>query len=902
MPLASAVDGSTDSFRGSNGFASAVSGSKLSARIAIVLSLASGGAGLANQIVWTQQATLWLGHEAAAVLAVVAAFFGGLSLGAFVLAGRIERSPWPARWYAAAEAVVGLWSLLLALALPLATSWLLTAIGDRPTPAWQWLVAFVGTFGLLLPATAAMGATLPALERAVRDRHLEQRTIARLYAANTLGAVAGVLIAAFFAVPVLGLFRTAVLVGTLNLLCGLGALLLRASGSRASGPASRAPPADLMLQSEPTTSDSLLQRRRAVLATLACTGLLGIGYEVLTVRMLSQVTENTVYTFALLLAVYLVGTAFGATCGMTRMARRGRADGVRKTLLMALAGACLIGTVAMADAEGLAGALRRSFGHSVPGALAAESALAVIVFLPPTLVMGALFAHLLAEARSVGVNLGVAVGVNTLGAAIAPLVFGVLLLPTIGPKTALLSIAGGYLALSMGRSSRRRQAALTVSGVGVALALLLPPLRVVELPPGGAVVRYRDGMSASVSVVEDGEGIRRLRIDNRQQEGSSGTVRADARQALLPLLLHPAPHRALFLGLGTGITARAAAQDAELHVDAVELLPEVIEASSSFANALPADPVRDMRLDVLAADARRYVRATSRRYDLIVADNFHPARSGSGALYTVEHFDAVRARLAEGGLFCQWLPLHQLDLQTVRSIVGSFMAVYPNGAAVLATNSLDTPVLGLVGHKRNERFEADAVRGRLARAALSWSPAAFGFEDEVAVLGSFIAGPGALHRFAGDAPMNTDDRPVVAYRAPRITYAPDSRPRDRLLTLLTELALEPEEWLALSADPSFGARLNAYRAARARFLEVGRDVSATSDVREMLRRVGEPLFDVLRISPDFRAAYDPLFRMARALERVDPAQARAVLARLVELQPFRQEGRAALVQVDEERP
>ena len=191
----------------------------------------------------------------------------------------------------------------------------------------------------------------------------------------------------------------------------------------------------------------------------------------------------------------------------------------------------------------------------------------------------------------------------------------------------------------------------------------------------------------------------------------------------------------------------------------------------------------------MAADARRYVRASDRRYDVIVSDNFHPARSGSGALYTVEHFEAVRRRLDAGGVFCQWLPLHQLDLETLRSIVRSFLAVYPHGWAMLASNSLETPVLGLVARGDASRFDrrrrsAIGWRGWRCRSAL----AGLGLEDELAVLGSFVAGPEALRRFAGDAAANTDDHPVVAYRAPRITYAPDSRPRDRLIALLRELS------------------------------------------------------------------------------------------------------------------
>jgi len=115
---------------------------------------ASGFSALGLQIVWTQQAAVWLGHEAAAVLAVVAAFFGGLALGALALGPRIDRSPRPARWYAGCEAAIGLWSLALAFLMGPVSASLLALIGPQPSPAWHWSVAFCGTFLLLLPATA----------------------------------------------------------------------------------------------------------------------------------------------------------------------------------------------------------------------------------------------------------------------------------------------------------------------------------------------------------------------------------------------------------------------------------------------------------------------------------------------------------------------------------------------------------------------------------------------------------------------------------------------------------------------------------------------------------------------------------------------------------------------------
>jgi spermidine synthase len=810
---------------------------------ALALMVASGCAGLGYQIVWTQQSALWLGHESAGVLATVAGFFGGLACGALLLGPRIHRSRQPARWYAACEAVIGAWSLVLALAFDPVSGWLLNLIGPQPSAAWHWSVAFCGTFLLLLPATAAMGATLPAMQRIFGS-------IPALYAANTFGAVLGVLGAAFWLVPQIGLVRTAIACAMLNFMCALLAITWFDE---------TAPEAPVVTR----------PASRHIQSVLAATGLLGIGYEVLAVRVLSQVAENTVYTFAILLAVYLVGTAIGAAV------LRGRStDG----LLRALAGACLLGTLSLAVAGPLKNALLQAMGASMGSALFAEAALAVIAFLLPTILMGALFSQLSASAGAAGISFGRSIGVNTAGAALAPFSCGVLLVPHVGTRVAMLLIATGYLLLS----SRRAWFAPTqwlAAGATAACAAWAPSLAIVDVPENGRLVSYTEGAMASVSIVEDEVGVATLHIDNRQQEGSSATVFADSRQAWLPILMHPAPRRALFLGLGTGVTARSATADPMLEVDAVELLPEVIDASTYFTGAPGSDSHGD-RLHTMAGDARRFVRASREHYDVIVADNFHPARSGSGSLYTVEHFRAVQARLAADGLFCQWLPLHQLDLDTLRSIVRSFIDVYPRSYALLATNSLETPVIGLIARNGDAAFELRQIRARLA--AGSATDLALG--DDLALLGTFIAGPDALDRFAGDAPLNTDDRPVVAYRAPRLVYAADSLPRDRLLALLRAVSIAPGE-LVQSTDVEWSTRLAAYWSARDRFLEVGRDVRPTPDVERMLAQVREPLLGVLRISPDFRPAYDPLLRMANALNERDPAAARALLDDLAHLQP-----------------
>ena len=844
--------------------------------------VASGFAGLGYQIVWTQQCALWLGHESAAVLAVVAAFFGGLALGALSMGPGIERSPHPLRWYAACEISIALWSAGLILLMSPFSNWLLQLSGEQPSPVWQWTVAFSGTFFMLLPATAAMGATLPAMEKVTTEFQNQGRSIAALYAANTFGAVLGVLAAAFYLVPELGLAGTAAICISLNLLCASLSLVALPKTSKLAGHS---------IQTGAAEADGILIK-------LAVTGLLGIGYEVLVVRVLSQVSEDTVYTFAMLLAVYLVGSALGAAVYQRRLGKSADQQKLTDQLLCALTAACLLGAASLWLSAQFKAMLLQALGVSLTTGIGAEALLAVAAFGLPTLVMGGLFSQLCGRAAASGISFGRSLGVNTLGAAAAPLLFGVLMTPLLGPKTLLLSIAVGYLALTS-RSAWFKPITWAPATAAIMLVLWTPPLAFIDIPAGGRVVSYQEGVMAAVSVVEDAERVARLRINNRQQEGSSSSLLVDARQALLPLLLHPTPKRALFLGLGTGMTAYSAAADPNLQVEAVELLPEVITASEYFRQRVFGGDSAPANIHILAADARRFVRAGQQHYDVIVSDNFHPARSGSGALYTTEHFQAVRQRLAANGVFCQWLPLHQLDLMTLRHIVQAFIGVYPRASAILASNSLDTPVLGLIGQKDGQLFNIERLRVRLANVGLPKSPAYFGIEDEFALFGSFVAGPHALARFAGNAAANSDDRPIVAYRAPRITYAPESLPRDRLISLLHEFTLQPAEIMAGNADADWEQRMTNYWTARNQYIEAGRDIKPLANVQAMLAQVREPLLSVLRISPDFRSAYDPLLQMAAMLARTDLAAARALLATLMQIQPQRTEAAELMSQLAE---
>ncbi|NBS98921.1 MAG: spermidine synthase, partial [Betaproteobacteria bacterium] len=166
----------------------------------------SGAVSLAWQMLWSTQLATTLGHEIIAVLAVVAAFFGGLAIGALMLGRSIADSRVPGRWYAALEALIALWGLALTALLPWFNQTTHALIGSQPSSLWHWGLAFGLPMVLLLPATAAMGATLPAVERQLSGA---ASRLGGLYAANTFGAVLGVMAVVFVAIPTLGLQQTA---------------------------------------------------------------------------------------------------------------------------------------------------------------------------------------------------------------------------------------------------------------------------------------------------------------------------------------------------------------------------------------------------------------------------------------------------------------------------------------------------------------------------------------------------------------------------------------------------------------------------------------------------------------------------------------------------------------------
>ncbi|TVQ54337.1 MAG: spermidine synthase [Phycisphaerales bacterium] len=830
----------------------------------------SGLAGLGYQIVWARQFSVGLGHEVPSVFAVIVAFFGGLAIGAWMLDGPIGRSRHPDRWYAALEFIIAGWALVTIALVPIVNDFASQRIGLDPSPIAHWTWAMVLPFVTLLPATVAMGATLPALERFVAAVRSRGRVVAGLYAANTLGAAVGVLMAAFLLLPNLGVMWSMITLAAMNLLCAAGILIVRPPG----GPI------------EPPTITPIVDGigRVRLGVTLFLTGALGIGYEVLGVRVMAQVLQNTVYSFACALSVYLIFTSLGAAI-YHRHWREQPFRPLLTSLIIGLSSTCLLGIMVLARGPELHLMFQNAIGGGFTGAIIAEMIFAMLVFAAPSFFMGAIFSHLVEAAKHQGGGVGRAIGLNTFGGMAGPILFGIVLLPLTGARNAIALLALAYLFLI----PERRPARLLPAVVPVVLLLLLPPhLVLVTTAPDGRVLEYREGLLGAVAIVEDANRNRALKVNNHFDMGSTVSLFLEQRLAHLPLFLHPDPERALFLGVGTGITMGAASIEPHIELTGVELVPEIIDVMHWFDPA-NAGVQNAPHATIHAADARRYVRASTHEYDVIVADLYHPARDGAGSLYTTEHFRAIRDRLAPEGIFCQWLPVYQLDEKMLRVIIRTFLDVYPDGFAIMASYNAETPCLGLIGSRSAVTFdstwferrvvERDLIEPLQQRRQALYTP--------FALFGTVIGDADGLRRYAGEGPRNTDQFPIVIHGAPRYAYAPQRAPHEQMRVLLERTdgsiaSLFPDR----DADEvRFTERLSAVHEAR--------DLYLRGEAHRVENRPIDALalyIESAAVSSDFETSYAMALRVATDLARAgDEEIARTAFRALRDARPDRPE-------------
>src|ERR1019366_291352 len=629
-----------------------------------LLSAASGVTGVAYEVLWTRMVGLQFGVSTFAVVVTVTAIMLGLACGSAAMAERTAQCARPLRLLALLEAGIALFALLLPWGIHLWTPLIDAAAGYFSPPQWRALLALASLLLLTLPA-AAMGAAFPLLLEAWKQ---VGRNIGTAYGSNTLGAGAGALLPLLL-LPSMGWSNAMRGVALLGLTVAAGLLCLdRPRRSR------------VQSASEPVPSHALLLNYGII-------GAASLLLEMAWMRLFSLAMLRTEYVLALILAVMLFGMGLGSLLASRRLGSRMMAGLPWCACGYAIAGLWLLPRVS--------GWMEQVNFHSLNGAVLGQGLLLSTLTLPVTLSLGAWLPALSSRFNLNGSWLYAA---NSLGAALGGLLY-VASSPRIGSAGALALAAVLLLlpGLILGRSRR--------AWLGVPLMLaaawsvaVLPPVKDL-LPQAMArsrdLYRYEDAI-AITQVVEQHDGQRVLLTDLRRRDASTEAtaVFVQINQARLPLLLHARPRTVLFLGIGTGISLAGSLPFPDLQRTAVELSAGSIEAAARWFRTNNQDVLRQTL--VYQDDARHFLSATPETFDVIIGDVFHPDLAGVGSLLSVEQFQRARARLADEGLFVQWLALNQFDHDTLTIVLRSFRQVFPE--AQLFLDGMHLALVGPRGH------------------------------------------------------------------------------------------------------------------------------------------------------------------------------------------------------------
>jgi len=851
-------------------------------RLLVLATMLSGAAALVDEMVWVRLLGQVFGHTAYAVQVVLAVFFAG------VAAGSAASDRWllsPRRLliaYAAVELGVGLAALLfpwmVGRAIPLYDRVAPLALETGPAHLCR-----LATGALLLAVpTALMGASLPLLLRWAAAAGADGAT-GSLYAANTLGGAAGAWTSAFVLVPGLGVagaLRAAAAASAVAAAIAVG--LARPTRVWTTDRPGRAAARGRAVSPLPAGAAPLL---------LFLGGLEAIALEVVWTRALDQRLSGTVYAFATVLSVFLVGLAGGSAA---YRALRPKLDPL--PLLISVETILCVAVVASLYAirlvPRLAGPDAAALGSGfVRQAVAVESLASGAVLLLPCTGLGFVFPLLVDLGRAQGPRVGSLLAVNSLGCVAGPLAAGLFLLPRLGLRDSLLLLAALLASISVALwILTRREGAprWTPAGVSLAFVLALAAPREIRYwgPPPERLVDYREDPAATVSVVTAGSGPPLLKVNDRIL-GGGFSVFSEHRQGHLPMLLHPDPRRVLLLGVGTGNTAGAILLHRPDRLVGAELVQGALDLARIHFAATNYGVLASPRAEILCADAWRLVRATPERYDVVVGDLFHPWEAGVGALYTREHFARVRRALLPGGTFCQWLPLFQLSTDDLRMVIRTFLSAFPSAQAWLGNLGTDVPIVGLVGSEREATLWWRGWEAARGEPSLRRSLDDARLDAPAELLAGYVGGTRALRDFAGDGPLNTEDSARLEFRAPRTFFARafGFDGEERLLALPAGPA--PVDFTG-ALDPPDAPTLAADVAAARRML-----AALLLHERTQTRLAVETAIEAARLSRTYRRPADVLRELAWSSLHREPdlaAQAFDALLLLVPVDPDAREG------------
>ena len=699
----------------------------------------SGLCSLVYELVWLRLAMARFGVTTALVSILLSVFMAGLGAGSW-LAGRWVRRygdrvkfP-PLRLYAICELGIGASALLV----PLELSWgsrLLEGLGGNATVSSGTFYLLSGAWLALtlIPWCACMGATIPLAMFAIRSarRQQSQRSFSFLYIANVMGAVAGAALAPSL-VELYGFHGTLQRCAVLNAVIFVAAFALTFAASWRF--AEFAPQG---VQASPiATANS-----RTILLLLFTTGLATMAAEVVWIRLFTYFVGPFVYSFAEILAAYLLATFLGSQAYRFWSRRGARAES--RLLWISLAAFGLL-PLLTADPRLVMRADLRIFVGVFPFS-------AVIGFLTPMLV----------DRWSEGDpdRAGRAYAVNVIGCIVGPVLAGFILLPLFGERVSMLLLVAPWIGMGLfgwRRSERGLRLAAAAMLVIAAVTLFFFTKDYEVDFPDSVILRDR-----TATVLATGDGMDKLLLVNGVGMTSLTPITKMMAHFTLSHLAQP-PRNALIICFGMGTTFRSA-MSWGIPVTVVELVPSVPKVFPYYhpdGAALLASP----RAHVVIDDGRRFLDRSNQKFDAIIIDPPPPLEAAaSSLLYSRDFYAVAKQHMSSGGILQQWLyDGDDVDRAAVtRALTDEFPYVRVYQSLEGGANYHFLASMSPIAELKAQELVARTPQGALTD-MMEWGPAKTP-EEQYGLLVSRELSPQKMMVGAPNAPALQDDRPINEY-------------------------------------------------------------------------------------------------------------------------------------------